>query len=151
MLDVGRAPVHVALKPDGGEVFVSNSQSNSISEIITGTDDVIGAYLMGDDPMHGLVSRDNSLLYVANLRSQEVTIYSIDEGKRTGSIHVGDGPSAMAFSAAGHLLFVVDARSADVAVVRTASLGTAGLHALFTMLPAGRGPNAIAIKGFRMP
>jgi 6-phosphogluconolactonase (cycloisomerase 2 family) len=151
MLDVGRAPVHVALKPDGGEVFVSNSQSNSISEIITGTDDVIGAYLMGDDPMHGLVSRDNSLLYVANLRSQEVTIYSIDEGKRTGSIHVGDGPSAMAFSAAGHLLFVVDARSADVAVVRTASLNTAGLHALFTMLPTGRGPNAIAIKGFRMP
>ena len=144
MLDVGRAPVHVALKPDGGEVFVSNSQSNSISEIITGTDDVIGAYLMGDDPAHGLVSRDNSLLYVANLSSQEVTIYSIDDGKRTGSIHVGDGPSGMAFSSAGHLLFVVDARSGDVAVVRTAT------RALFTMLPAGRGANAIAIKGFRV-
>jgi DNA-binding beta-propeller fold protein YncE len=88
---------------------------------------------------------------VANQRSQEVTIYSIDDGKRTGSIHVGDGPSAMAFSSAGHLLFIVDARSADVAVVRTASLGTAGLHSLFTMLPAGRGPNAIAIKAFKVP
>ena len=51
----------------------------------------------------------------------------------------------MAFSTAGHLLFVVDARSADVAVVRTAS------RALFTMLPAGRGPNAIAVKAFRAP
>jgi YVTN family beta-propeller protein len=151
LMDVGRAPVHLALKPDGGEVFVSNAQSNSISEIITGTDDVIGAYLMGDDPVHGLVSNDNSLLYVANQRSQEVTIYSIDDGKRTGSIHVGDGPSAMAFSAAGHLLFVVDARSSDVAVVRTAPLRTAGLHSVFTILPTGRGPNAIAIKAFRVP
>jgi len=145
MLDVGRAPVQLALKPDGGEVFVSNAQSNSISEVVTTTNDVGGAYIMGDNPVHGLVSSDNSLLYVANLRSQEVTIYSIDDGKRVGSIHVGDGPSAMAFSAAGHLLFVVDARSADVAVVRTAS------RSLFTMLPAGRGPNAIAIKSFRMP
>jgi YVTN family beta-propeller protein len=145
LLDVGRAPVQLALKPDGGEVFVSNSLSNSISEVITGTNDVSGAYLMGDDPAHGLVSRDNSLLYVANLRSQEVTIYSIDDGKRTGSIHVGDGPAAMAFSGAGHLLFVVDQRSADVAAVRTAT------RALFTMLPAGRGPNAIAVKAFRVP
>ena len=145
MLDVGRTPVHLALKPDGGEVFVSNSLSNTISEVITGTDDVSGAYIMGNAPAHGQVSQDNSLLYVANLRSQEVTIYSIDDGKRAGSIHVGDGPSAMAFSAAGHLLFVVDARSADVAVVRTAS------RSLFTMLPTGRGPNAIAIKAFRVP
>lgn len=155
MLDVGRAPVQLALKPDGGEVFVSNSQSNSISEVVTTTNDVGGAYIMGDDPVRGLVSSDNSLLYVANLHSQEVTVYSIDDGKRMGWVRVGDGPTAMAFSTAGHLLFVVDARSADVAVVRTAarSLFTTGGTSplpLFTMLPAGRGPNAIAIKGFRV-
>jgi YVTN family beta-propeller protein len=145
LMDVGRAPVHLALKPDGGELFVSNSMSNSISEIVTTSDDVGGAYMMGDNPGHGLVSRDNSLLYVSNLRSQEVTLYSIDDGKRVGSVHVGDGPSAMAFSATGHLLFVVDAGSGDVAVVRTAS------HSLFTMLPAGRGANAIAVKAFKLP
>lgn len=145
LLDVGRAPVQLALKPDGGEIFVSNSLSDSISEVITGTDDVLGAYLMGADPVRGLVSADNSLLYVGNLRSQEVTIYAIDDGKREGSVHVGDGPAALAFSASGHLLFVVDARSGDVAVVRTAS------HALFTMLPAGRSPNAIAVKAFKLP
>ena len=143
-LDVGRAPIHLALKPDGGELFVSNSLSDSISEVATYTDDVGGAYLMGADPVRGLVSSDNSLLYVGNLQSREVTVYAIDDGKRAGSIHVGDGPSALAFSTAGHLLFVVDARSGDVAVVRTAS------RSLFTMLPAGRGPNAIAVKAFRV-
>lgn len=145
LLDVGRAPVQLALKPDGGELFVSNSLSNSISEVVTSTDDVGGAYLMGADPVRGLVSADNSLLYVANLHSEYVTVYSTEDGKRIGKgIHVGDGPSALALSAAGHLLFVVDARSNDVAVVRTLN------RQMFTMLPAGRGPNAIAVKAFKI-
>ncbi len=145
MMDVGRGPVQLALKPDGGELFAVNSLSDSISEVITGTNDVSGATMIGDDPVRGLVSSDNSLLYVGNLRSQEVTVYPIDDGKRTGSIHVGDGPSALAFSSAGHLLFVVDTRSADISVVRTAS------RSLFTMLPTGRAPNAIAVKTFKLP
>ena len=145
LLDVGRGPVHLALKPDGGEVFVSNSLSNSISEVYASTDEVAGAYIMGADPVRSLVTPDNALLYVANLHSQEVTVYSVEDGKRIDSIHVGDGPSALAFSATGHLLFVVDARSGDVAVVRTDS------RSLFTMLPAGRAPNAIAVKAFKLP
>jgi DNA-binding beta-propeller fold protein YncE len=145
-MDVGRAPVQLALKPDGGEVFVSNSASNTISEIYANTDDVAGAYLMGDDPIRGLVSSDNLMVYEANFRSQYVTIYSIEDGKRLNSVHVGDGPSAMAFSTAGNLLFVVDSRSSDVAVIRTRTAAKE-LFA-FTMLPTGRGPNAIAVKSF---
>jgi len=144
MLDVGKAPAHLALKPDGGELFVANSGSDSISEVSTPTNDVGGAYMMGDSPMRGLVSADNSLLYVSNLGSQEVTVYAVDDGKRTGTIRVGDGPVAMALSGAGHLLFVVDTRSADVAVVRT------GTRSLFTMISTGRQPAAIAIKAFTM-
>ena len=154
LMDVGRAPVDLALKPDGGEVFVSNSLSDSVSEIYNTTDEVGDTYMIGADPVRGLVSRDNSLLYVANLRSQEVTVYSIDDGKRLSSIHVGDGPAALAFSAAGHLLFVPDIRSGDVAVVRTAteplpnSPQNYGERFAFTLLPAGRNPNALVDKAF---
>jgi len=148
LMDVGRGPVELALKPDGGEVFVVNRQSDSISEVITGTDDVQGASMMGDAPVNGLVSRDNSLLYVSDQMSQNVIVYSIDDGRRVpgtgGVVHVGDGPSAMAFSAAGHLLFVVDGHSGDVAAVRTASTS------LFALLPTGRGPNAIVDKAFKV-
>ncbi len=150
LMDVGRAPVHLALKPDGGEVFVSNSLSNSVSEIYATTDEVGDTYMIGEDPVMGLVSRDNALLYEANQNSPYVTVYSIDDGKRIGSVHVGDGPTAMAFSGAGHLLFVVDSRSDDVAVVRTASKSEHGQIPLFTMLPAGRNPNAIVVKAFRV-
>jgi len=145
LLDVGRAPVQLALKPDGGELFVSNSASDSISEVVTSTDDVGGAYLIGDDPVRGLVSADNAILYVANFRSQYVTAYSIDDGRRLApSIRAGDGPVAMAFSNSGLLLFVVDNRSGDMAVVRTATMS------LFTILPTNRSPNAIAVKAFKV-
>jgi len=144
LMDVGHAPVDLALKPDGGEIFASNSLSDSVSEIYDTTDEVGDTYMIGDEPVCGLVSRDNALLYVANELSQEVTLYSIDDGKRLGSVHVGDGPVAMAFSAAGHLLFVADSRSGDVAVVRTAT------ESLFTLLPAGRDPNAIVDKAFKV-
>ena len=146
LLDVGHSPVQLALKPDGGEIFVSNFDSNSISEIETSTNDVSGAYLMGSHPVHGLVSADNSLLFVSNFRSQDISVYSIDDGKRIGlPIHVGDGPDGMVFSARGNLLLAVDARSGDVAAIRTST------RSLFTLLPAGRQPNAIAVKAFRLP
>jgi YVTN family beta-propeller protein len=150
LLDVGNAPMQLALKPDGGELFALNSLSNSISEIITTTDDVNSYTIIGDTPVRGLVSADNSMLYVANFRSQYATVYAIDEGQRLpanqgGSIRVGDGSSALAFSSSGLLLFVVDSRSGDVAVVRTAS------RSFFTLLPAGRAPNAIAVKAFNLP
>jgi YVTN family beta-propeller protein len=153
LLDVGHAPVQLALKPDGGELFASNSLSGSISEVVTSTDDVGGAYLMGDNPVRGLVSSDNSILFVSNFQSQYVTPYAIDDGRRLDSIHVGDGPSALAFSSSGYLLFVVDTRSDDVAVVRTANVAAArtSLNSLFTLLPTGRSPNAIAVKAFKLP
>jgi YVTN family beta-propeller protein len=144
LLDVGQAPLQLALKPDGGELFSLNSLSDSISEIVTNSNDVGGSYMIGEDPVRGLISGDNSLLYVANFRSQYVTVYSVDDGRRIGSIHVGDGPSAMAFSNSNLLLFIVDGRSGDVAVVRT------GTRSLFTLLPTGRAPNAIAIKAFKL-
>jgi YVTN family beta-propeller protein len=144
LMDVGLAPIDLAMKPDGGEIFASNSLSDSVSEIYNTTDEVGDTYMIGNNPDRGLVSLDNSLLYVANARAQEMTVYSIDEGKRIGSIHVGDGPGALAFSAAGHLLFVADSRSGDIAVVRTST------QSLFTLLPAGRNPNAIVDKAFNV-
>jgi YVTN family beta-propeller protein len=91
-LDVGKTPVHIALKPDGGEAFVSNYDSDTISELTTSSNEVGGAYLMGTHPVRGLVSADNSLLYVSDFGAGGVGIYSIDDGKllRPG-VKVGEG------------------------------------------------------------
>jgi YVTN family beta-propeller protein len=143
LLDVGLTPVHLALKPDGGEIFVSNFGSDSISEISTWTNEVSGTYTIGSKPVHGIVSSDNSTLWVANFGADLISIYSIDDGKLVATVHTGSAPEALAFSADEHLLLATDAHSGDVSVIRTQ--GKQGA-ALFTILPAGSSPNAIAVK-----
>jgi YVTN family beta-propeller protein len=152
-LDVGKTPVHLALKPDGGEIFVSNFDSDSISEIATGTNEVGGAYLVGAHPSHGIVSADNAFLWISNFNADSIGVYSIDDGRLINTVHVGGGPDALAFSANGFLLLAVDAQSGDVSVLRTQSYapnGAVRVGSLFTMLAAGQKPNAIAVKAFRM-
>ena len=55
LLDVGRTPVSLALKPDGGEMFVCNFDSDSISIIETGNDEVGSSPEIGQHPSEDLV------------------------------------------------------------------------------------------------
>ena len=152
LLDVGKSPLYLALKPDGGEIFVCNFDSDSISEINTYTNEVGGAYLVGAHPSFGIVSADNSLLWISNFNADTIDIYSIDDGTLIKpSIHVGAGPDVLAFSSDGFFLLAVDAQSGDVSVVRTQSYTASGavrIGSLFTMLPAGNNPSSVAVKSF---
>ena len=143
MLDVGETPVHLAMKPDGGEIFVSNFGSDSISEIATWTNEVGGTYNIVSKPVSSVVSQDDSSLWISNFGSDSLSMYSIDDGRVETSIHTGSEPDALAFSADEHLLLVADARSGDVSVIR---MHEKNGPALFTILPSGKSPNAIVIK-----
>jgi YVTN family beta-propeller protein len=144
MLDVGKSPVNLAMKPDGGEIFVSNQGSDAISEIATGANEVGGTYTIGQSPERGLVSADNSTLYVSNSTADNVAIYSIDDGHLLDSVSTGRGPGPMALTAAGHLLLVADSGSGDVTLLRTK------MRSLFTLLPAGSKPADIVVKAFEL-
>jgi YVTN family beta-propeller protein len=152
LLDVGQTPVHLAMKPDGGEIFVSNYGSDTVSEIATGSAEVGGAYLIGAHPTGGVVSADNSTLWVSNFAANTVAAYSVDDGKLVHTVQVGDGPGPLALSDDGFLLLALDALSGDVSVVRTVSYTPKGepvTGSLFTVMSAGKHPNAIAVMGFK--
>ena len=141
----------LALKPDGGEIFVSNFGSDTISEIATGANEVGGSYLMGARPSGGVVSADNSTLWVSNSGDNTVAAYSIDDGQRINTVQVGDGPGPLALSGNGFLLLAVDELAGDISVVRTISYTPQGqpiTGSLFTVFAAGKHPNAIAAKSF---
>jgi YVTN family beta-propeller protein len=146
LLDVGRTPIHLAMKPDGGEIFVSNYDSDSVSEIDTSMNEVGTTFPIGSKPVYGIVSRDNSTLWVSNFAADSISIYSIDDGRLMGSVHTGAAPEVLAFSVDEHLLLATDAHSGDVAVIRTQ--GNQG-PVLFTILPAGSSPNAIVVKAIK--
>jgi YVTN family beta-propeller protein len=147
LLDVGKTPVHLAMKPDGGEIFVSNFNSDSISEIDTWNNQVGWTQAIGNKPTHGIVSSDNSTLWISNFGADSISLYSIDDGRVSSSIHTGAAPDALAFSADEHLLLAADAHSGDVSILRTQD--KAG-PTLFTILPAGSSPNAIVTKAFKL-
>lgn len=147
LLDVGKTPTHLALKPDDGEIFSTNFGSNSVSEISAWTNEVEATYPVVMQPARAVVSRDDTSMWVTDFGADSATLYSIDDGRVIGSVRTGSHPDALAFSADEHLLLVADSGSADVAVIRTN--GPAG-PTLFTMLPAGAQPNDLVIKAFNV-
>ena len=146
-------PVQLALKPDGGEIFVSNFEANSFSIVEAYTNEISGSYLIGNNPVRGLVSSDNSLLYVSNFGSNNVSVYAIDEGRVIGSVTVGSHPDGLALTPDEEHLLVADTKSGDVAVVRTVKTRDnskiSAARALVTVIPVGNQPNDIVIKAFK--
>jgi YVTN family beta-propeller protein len=145
LLDVGKTPTHLAVKPDGGEVFSTNFDSDSISEISTWTNEVSSTYVIGSKPSRAIISNDNSSLWVTNFGADSASLYSIDDGRAVDSVHTGSRPDAIAFSADEHVLLITDSGSSDVAVIRMQSKNG---PALFTLLPGGAKPNDIVVKSF---
>ena len=145
LLDVGKSPVHIALKPDNGEVFSTNFDADSISEISTWTNEVEGTYVIGSKPTRAVISKDGSVIWVSNFGADSASLYSIADGRMVAGVRTGSRPDALAFSADEHILLVADAGSSDVSVIRTQSNA---LPTLVTMLPAGPQPNDIVVKSF---
>lgn len=146
LLDVGKTPTHLAMQPNGYEVFTTNFDSDSVTEITTWTNEVLGTYLIGAKPSRAVVSDDNSTMAVSNFGADSVNFYSIDDGRLMASTHTGSRPDALAFSRDEHLLLVADAGSSDIAVIRMQSKDG---PSLVTMLPAGDHPNDMVVKAFR--
>ena len=146
LLDVGKTPTHLALKPDGGEIFSTNFEANSVSEMSTWTNEVENTYPGVMQPSRAVVSRDNTTLWISNFGSDSISLYSIDDGRIVAGVRTGSHPDALALSEDEHLLLAVDSGSADVAVIRTGN----GNPTLFTLLPAGPQPNDIVTIAFHV-
>lgn len=148
LLDVGSTPVQLALKPDGGEIFCSNFNSDSVSRINTQTNEVGATYTIANRPVYGIVNKDSSTFWVSNFGADSINSWNVDDLPRDPvSVHTGHAPDALAFSEDQHLLLAADSKSGDVSVIRTTD--KTGQPSLFTILPAGGSPNSIAVKAMQ--
>ena len=151
LLDVGRTPVSLTLKPDGGELIVCNFDSDSISIIETANDEVGNSLEIGQHPARGVVTLDNSRLYVTNFGSNSVAIYDIDTGQRVKpTLIVGSRPDALALTPDENYLLVLDTQSGDVTVIqkRKPRKLEPTEYGLLTLIPVGVQPHAIVVKAF---
>jgi YVTN family beta-propeller protein len=150
LMDVGKTPVSLALKPDGGELIVCDFDSDSISIIETGNNEVSSSALVGQHPVHALVTSDNSRLYASNFGSNSVAVYDIDLGRRIATMAVGSHPDGLALSQDQRYLLVLDTQAGDVTVIqkRTPRKLEPTEYSLLTMIPVGLQPNGIVVKAF---
>jgi YVTN family beta-propeller protein len=144
--------VDLAIKPDGGEMIVSNFGSNSIAIIETGTNEVGGTNLIGSQPARALVTSDNSRAFVSNFGSNTVAVYDIDIGKVIASLPVGSRPDGLALSQSQAYLLVLNSQSGDVTVIqrRRPTKLEPTEYSLVTMIPVGVQPNNIVVKAFML-
>jgi len=152
LLDVGKSPVSLALKPDGGELAAFNFEAGSFSMIETAANEVSGSYLVGTEPTRGVVSLDNSRLYISNFGSNNIAVYDIDLGKIIAYLPVGSNPDALALSQNQNYLLVLDTGSGDLAVIQKRQPKKKfepSEYSLLTIIPVGMQPNQIVVKSFR--
>lgn len=142
LMTVGHSPTALALKPDGGELFAIDRDSDAFSEINTSTNEVGGTYSIGNHPAGGVMAADNATLYVGNSGSNNVAIYDITVNRLLASVPVGEGPEALALNSNQNFLFVANQRSGDITIIRT------GTRSLFTFIHAGKEPVSLAVKSW---
>jgi YVTN family beta-propeller protein len=134
LLDVGRTPVSLTIKPDGGEMVVCDFDSDSISIIETGNDEVGSSQEIGHQP------------------SNSIAVYDIDMGRRIATLTVGSRPDSLALTPDQNYLLVVDTQSGDVTVIqkREPRKLEPSEYSLLTLIPVGVQPNAIVVKAFNV-
>ena len=133
-------------------MIVCNFDSDSISIIETGNDEVGSSQEIGQHPARGVVTLDNSRLYVSNFGSNSVAVYDIDMGRRIATLTVGSRPDGLALTPDQNYLLVLDTESGDVTVIqkRKPRKLEPSEYSLLTLIPVGVQPNAIVVKTFMM-
>jgi hypothetical protein len=105
---VGTSPAGVAF--DGTNIWVTNSGSNNVTELLASTGALVGTYSVGTSPAG--VAFDGTNIWVANNGSNNVTELLASTGALVGTYSVGTGPQGVAFD--GTNIWVANAQSQNL-------------------------------------
>ena len=87
---MGAKPVGVAF--DGTNIWVANSDGNTITKLRTSDGTLVGTYNVGTRPIR--LAFDGANIWVANFGSNNVTKLRASDGTVLGTYNVGAGPYA---------------------------------------------------------
>lgn len=109
-ITVGSAPTRAKVSPDNASVYVSNSQSDTISVINMASNAVTATIPLtsGSHPTAMAFLTDGSALYVVNSAQNSVSVVDTGTQKLTATFPVGNGPVAIAITPDGTLAYVLN-------------------------------------------
>ncbi|HET9784183.1 MAG TPA: YncE family protein [Terriglobales bacterium] len=142
-LRLGHNPQFMLLKPDGGELYISNADG-TVSVVDTTSNEVSDTMAAGLGAGAMAVDAGGTFLYVANTAAGTVSVISLADRRTLAVIHVGQQPSRLVLDPSGLLLFAADQGSDDVAVMRS-SLDPASPNSLLALLPGSGAADFLAV------
>ena len=119
---VGEEPSGVAVSPDGGTVYVTNFQDDSISVIDT-TDNSVSSTIrsVGDGPYGIAVAPSGDYLYVSLYLEDKLRVIRTSDNALLEDPSVGVKPYGVAVSPDGSTVYVANLFGSSVSVVSTSS------------------------------
>lgn len=117
-----KTPVSLALDPQGRELYVTCSGSDSVIVVDARAWAKLAEIPVGKQP-HGVVfSPDGRRVFVSNVFDDTVSVIDAAERKVMGTLEVGDEPHGLITDRQGKFLFVLNAAGDDVHVFELNSL-----------------------------
>jgi len=108
-LEVGAAPLDVAVSPDGARVYVTNSRARSVSVLDAETLREIRRLetpTVGPGPFGIVISPDGARVYVTDIDGDQVLVLDADSGSVLQQIQVVSAPRSLAIHPNGKKLYV---------------------------------------------
>ncbi|MGO9558406.1 MAG: YncE family protein [Acidimicrobiales bacterium] len=138
---VGSDPSGIAANPNGSAVYVSDTDSNSVSVINPVTDAVSTIPLgFGTAPKGLAVTPNGSTLYVADSGTATVSVIDTTTDLVTTTIHVGLAPGSVAVGPVGAYAYVTNRVSGTVSVIAT------GTNTVYKTIATGYFPTDVIVN-----
>jgi YVTN family beta-propeller protein len=132
--------VVISSTPQLGEVYVTNSASNSVSVIDTSTNTVKATIGVGFAPLYVALSPDGSRAYAANSVGNSVTVINTSKNTVAATVPVGHNPVQLAVSTDGGKVYVANTGSNSVSVINTST------NTVIATVTVGHNPVNVAIS-----
>ncbi len=117
----GNAPNGMAYDPKNKRIYVTNSESNTVSVIDTNTNTVLGNPIrVGMNPKGIAYDPENERMYVTNFGSNTVSIIDTHSNRALGStISVGTGPVGIVHDPINHRMYTANLDNKSLSIIDT--------------------------------
>ncbi|MBB6215877.1 YVTN family beta-propeller protein [Anaerosolibacter carboniphilus] len=108
IVNVGDAPIGVAITPDGTKAYVTNASGDTVSVINTLTNSILVVIPVGGVPNGVAITPDGTKAYVTNVDDDTVSVINTLTNSILVVIPVGDAPVGVAITPDGAKAYVVN-------------------------------------------
>ncbi len=132
IIKVGDGPRGLAYMQQSQELYVANSQSNSISIIDANTRQVVRTISLnfGDTPSRMVLSPDEQTLYIINYGSNDLVSIDTRSYQEIGRVSLGTSPCGIAADQFTGLIYISNQESDNISVYDPASQSVTFVYSL---------------------